>query len=35
MKKISQIDESSRMLWFVEYENRRKLAACVYNLNLI
>jgi hypothetical protein len=34
MQKISQIDQSVRMLWFVELEKRRKLAVCVHNLNL-
>jgi hypothetical protein len=34
MQKISQIDQSVRMLWFVEFEKRRKLVACVHNLNL-
>jgi hypothetical protein len=27
MQKISQIDQSVRMLWFFEFEKRRKLAA--------
>jgi hypothetical protein len=34
MQKISQIDQSVRMLWFVELEKRRKLVAFVHTPNL-
>jgi hypothetical protein len=34
MQKISQLDQSVQLLWFVEFRKRRKLAACVHNLNL-
>jgi hypothetical protein len=34
-KSYSQIDQSARMLLFVEFEKRRELAACVHNLRFI
>jgi hypothetical protein len=34
MQKIYQINQSVRMQCFVEFEKRRKLTACVHNLNL-
>jgi hypothetical protein len=33
MQKFSQIDQSVRTLWLVEFEKHRKLVACVHNLN--
>jgi hypothetical protein len=34
MQKISQIDQSVRWMWFIEFEKRRKLAACVNVKNI-